>query len=397
MTTYELPSAYGAGDRLRHPIETVCFALVVAQVVYLVASYAHGLWLLAPDGSGIATDFVTVWAAGKMAIAGHAAAAYDWQAQKTVEESAVGHPFAGYYGWPYPPTFLLAAAVISALPYVVAFVVWIFGTFVAYVATIRAITGDRIGYLLAPAFPAVLSNFLVGQNGFLSAALVGGTLTLMNKQPTYAGVLLGLLTYKPHFGVLFPVVLLATGRWRVFITAGTVAVVLAAASWAIFGYDCWLLLLPGVAHTSQALLSDGLADWGKLQTAFGLARTLGASETFAWAAQIAVSLTATVSVVALWRSNVAYEIKAAALATAVLLVTPYLFIYDLAILAVPVAFLFRLSLDGSGSAFEIAGIGLACLLILVFPFVKAPVGFFAVLVVAGLIVRRALAARTISP
>jgi hypothetical protein len=39
-----------------------------------------------------------------------------------------------------------------------------------------------------------------------------------------------------------------------------------------------------------------------------------------------------------------------------------------------------------------AGIGVACLLILIFPFVKAPVGFAAVLVVAALIARRALTA-----
>ena len=37
-----------------------------------------------------------------------------------------------------------------------------------------------------------------------------------------------------------------------------------------------------------------------------------------------------------------------------------------------------------------AGIGLCCLLILIFPFVKAPVGFAAVLVVMALIARRAL-------
>jgi hypothetical protein len=38
--------------------------------------------------------------------------------------------------------------------------------------------------------------------------------------------------------------------------------------------------------------------------------------------------------------------------------------------------------------------GLACLLILILPFVKAPVGFAAVLVVAALIIKRTLAARS---
>ena len=39
--------------------------------------------------------------------------------------------------------------------------------------------------------------------------------------------------------------------------------------------------------------------------------------------------------------------------------------------------------------YELAGIGVACLLVLIFPFVNAPVGFAAVLVVAALVVRRA--------
>ncbi len=79
MATYEMSPAHGAGARLARPVELICFALIVANVVYLADSYVQGLWL-APDGTGIVTDFVTIWAAGQMALAGHAAAAYDWPA-----------------------------------------------------------------------------------------------------------------------------------------------------------------------------------------------------------------------------------------------------------------------------------------------------------------------------
>jgi hypothetical protein len=73
-----------------------------------------------------------------------------------------------------------------------------------------------------------------------------------------------------------------------------------------------------------------------------------------------------------------------------LLATHYLFIFDLVVLAVPLAFLIHLGRMRGFLAHEAAGIGLACLLILIFPLVNAPVGFAAVLVVAVLIVRRAL-------
>ena len=395
MALYEISPAQGAGGRLTRPVELVCFALVVAHATYLATAYLHGIWLVAPDGSGVPSDFVNVWAAGRMVIAGHAVSVYDWPAHKLIEETAIGHPFNGYFGWHYPPTFLFVAAPLSLLPYAVAYAFWVFATFPAYLVAVRAIIVDRIGYLLAAAFPAVLSNFIVGQNGFLTAGLVGGALVLLERQPVWAGVLLGLLTYKPHLGLLFPIALIAGGYWRAFFTAAIVAALMAAASLIAFGADAWQAFVANIGHTSQAFLSEGWADFGKLQTAFGLTRTLGGSEALAWSVQVAVALIAAGAIAALWRSRAAYELKAAALGAGAMLATPYLYTYDLVVLAVPLAFLFRLGRERGFLAHELAGIGLACLLILIFPFVKAPVGFAAVLVVAALIARRAFVSESI--
>jgi arabinofuranan 3-O-arabinosyltransferase len=388
MAVYEMSPASDASGRLARPVELVCFALVVAHATYLATAYLQGIWLVAPDGSGVPSDFVNVWAAGRMVLAGHPVSVYDWPAHKLVEESAIGHAFDGYFGWHYPPTFLFVAAALSLLPYAVAYAFWVFATFPAYLVAARAIIGDRIGYLLAAAFPAVLSNFIVGQNGFLTAGLVGGALVLLERQPLWAGVLLGLLTYKPHLGLLFPIALIAGGYWRTFFTAAIVAALMAAASLIAFGADAWLAFFSNIGHTSQAFLSEGRADFSKLQTAFGLTRTLSGSEALAWCMQGALALATTIAIAALWRSRTRYEIKAAALGAGAMLATPYLYTYDLVVLAVPLAFLFRLGRARGFLAHELAGIGLACLLILIFPFVKAPVGFAAVLVVAALIARR---------
>jgi hypothetical protein len=169
-----------------------------------------------------------------------------------------------------------------------------------------------------------------------------------------------------------------------------VAVLMAVSAWFAFGSDTWQAFFANIGHTSQAFLSDGWADWGKLQTAFGLTRMLGGGETLAWAVQGAVALVAAIAIALLWRSRAAYEIKAAALATGAMLATPYLYTYDLVVLAVPLAFLFRLGRVRGFLPHEMAGIGAACLLVLIFPFVKAPVGFAALLVVAALIARRAI-------
>jgi arabinofuranan 3-O-arabinosyltransferase len=387
MATYEISPVHGAGAKLAHPVELICFALIVVNVVSLIAFCARGLWIgPAPDGTGNVADFVTLWAAGRVALADHAAAAYDWSTLRPVEEGAVGH-FDGYLGWRYPPPFLFVAVALALLPYVSALLVWVFGTFLCYLAAIRAIIGDRVGYFLAVAFPAVLANFMTGQNGFLSASLIGGTLALMERQPVCAGVFLGLLTYKPHLGLLFPIALAAGCHWRVFITAGIVAALMAAASLMAFGTESWQAFFPVIG---DAMYSESLAYWGRLQSAFGLVRLFYDSEAAAWAAQIIMAISAASLVGILWRGRGAYEIKAAALGVGVLMVTPHILTYDLVVLAVPIAFLFRLGRSQGFLKQELAGIGLACLLILIYPFVVAPVGYVAVLVVAILVLRRAL-------
>lgn len=389
MVSVEMSQERATGALLAKPVVLIAFALAVAHAVFLVTFWFDGLWA---DRTGAPSDFIAVWAAGKMASAGHAAAVYQWGAHKLVEQAAVGHPFAGYFGFHYPPTFLFAAVALSMLSYATAFTVWALGTFPAYLIAIRGIVGDRIGYLLAAAFPAVLANFTVGQNGFVTAGLIGGTLILMRQRPIAAGVLLGLLTFKPHLGLLFPIALIAGRQWRVLVAATIVAIAMAAASWLAFGTGTWQAFVGNIGHTSQAFLSDGSADWRKLQTVFGLTRSLGGSEPLAWTLQALVTLAAAGAVALLWRSAVRYEIKAAALGTGLMLATPYLYTYDLVALAVPLAYLFRLGLTRGFLPNELTGIGFACLLVLIFPFVDAPTGFAALLVVAALIGRRALIA-----
>jgi len=390
MAVYEI-APNRAGAPLARPVEFICFALVVAHAAYIAASYWHGTWLIAPDGSGVPSEPVDVWAAGKLAWQGSPAAAYDWPVHKAAEVAAVGHPFQGYFGWHYPPTFLFAAAILSLMPYAAAYVLWVFGTFPLYLAAVRAIVGERVGYLLAAAFPAILGNFIVGQNGFLSAALLGGSLLFVERRPILAGVLLGLLAYKPHLGLLFPIVLAASGHWRVFSAAAVTAIFMALASWIAFGGETWLAFFASIGHTSQAFLSDGWADFAKLQTVFGLTRMLGGSEPLAWTLQACVALSCAAAISLLWRGRAEFDLKAAALGCAALLATPYLYLYDLVVLAVPLAFLFRLGRTHGFAPYELTGIGIASLLVLIFPFVKAPTGLAAVLVVAALIARRVLA------
>jgi len=120
---------------------------------------------------------------------------------------------------------------LARFPYGVAYFGWAAVSFVPYLLVMRAIIGRTFGFLLAAAFRVVFTNALVGQNGFLTASLIGATLCLMPTRPVLSGICLGLLSYKPQYGLLFPIVLVAASQWKVFFTAAAVAVLMAALSW----------------------------------------------------------------------------------------------------------------------------------------------------------------------
>ena len=376
----------------RRLIAVVSLALAFGYGVVLFGSYLQGQFLTDAQGWPIANDFVNVHAAGRLALDGAAASAYDWPLHKAAEVRALGHDFANYYPWPYPPTFLFAAAALALLPYLVAALTWLAATFAAYAAALRTILGDRVGIAFALGFPAAIWNVTAGQNGFLTAALIGGTLGMLERRPALAGLLLGLLTYKPQFGLLFPLVLIAQRRWTTVTVAALVALAMAAASWLAFGSASWQAFAHAMPSTSRAVFAEGAADFSRLQSLFGFVRALGGSALLAWSVQAAGSVATAAIVVWLWRRRAAFELQAAALAAGALLATPYVYIYDLVVLAVAVAFLLRHALQRGLAAAEAAGLAAAGALILMFPYVKTQVGLAAVVIVMMLVVHRAVAA-----
>ena len=146
----------------------------------------------------------------------------------------------------------------------------------------------------------------------------------------------GSLPSKPQFGLLFPLVLIADRRWRTIAVAACVAIVLAVLSWFAFGSASWEAFVHWMPITSRVVLTEGHADWSRLQSLFGLVRSYGGGERLAWTIQAAGSLAVAIAVIGLWRSRAPFDLKAAALAAGTLVVTPYLYMYDLVVLAVAV-------------------------------------------------------------
>ncbi len=389
--TASLSTFKTAGEQASIPpwLVRVCLVLAVANLTLCGVAYFSHWWVYDPNGLGIPTDFVNVWAAGRLVLDGLPAQAYDWDIQKQVEVAKLGQDFVGYFAWHYPPPFLFVASLLAQLPYQAAYIGWVVVSFLPFLVAVRAIVGRDFGYLLALAIPMAFINALVGQNGFLTAALIGGALYLIPVRPVLAGICLGLLTYKPQYGLLFPIALIAAGHWRVFISAAVTAVVLATASWLAFGIESWLAFFHWMPKFSQTFLTEGKAPWWKLQSIFAMVRYFGGSEPLGWAFQWVLTASVAVVMALIWRSRVPYTLKAAALAAGTLLTTPYLFMYDMMVLAIPIAFLIRIGLKTGFRAYELPVLGAVVALICCYMLSGIPTGFGATLAVSALILRRA--------
>lgn len=310
----------------------------------LVGSLVHAVLFggLITDSHGrpLSGDFLAFWSAGQMFASGHAAAAYDPEILHRLQIQDSGQFSATYYPWDYPPLFLFVAFLLAQLPYAAAYISWAVATLAGYGACAKALFRDRDAAIAFGAAPACFAAFIVAQTGLLTAALFGAALLTLNKRPIVSGLLLAALTYKPQFGLLIPVALIAGGHWRTILAAA-----LATAAWILMWLAIDKAVLAGFAHAlvfaSQTYLTHAPGGWHKLQSLYGLLRSLGMGNAWSGAVQGIVAAASFVAVTVAWRSPLSMAMKSAILVLCSLIATPYSFIYDFPILSVAVGFLYR--------------------------------------------------------
>src|SRR6202790_2913660 len=213
------------------------YSLILLAVTAIAGAGWIGLsdGLIDRNGKPLGTDFSNVYAAGTLTWQGRPADAYSPGLQHQAEKAIFGGREVPFYGWHYPPFFFAVAIAVAAVPYAWGLSIWLAASFAAYLAAMRAILPHPETLLIAAAFPAVFVNIGHGQNGFLTAALLGGALHWLDRRPWLAGVLIGLLAYKPQFGVLIPIALLAGGRWSSIAAAVATLAALLAVSFVTLG------------------------------------------------------------------------------------------------------------------------------------------------------------------
>ncbi|HTU11339.1 MAG TPA: glycosyltransferase family 87 protein [Allosphingosinicella sp.] len=310
-------------ERLRLPAMAVALCFLFVAVIALVTIVRDPYQM----------DFISYWAAGRLGIEGQAPLAYDFAAHRAVELQAT---MVGGIPYGYPPAFLFIAAPFALFPYPPAAVAWVVLTWAAYALAVRLWLPRA--YWLAMALPPVLTNAITGQAGFLIAALFVGGMALLPKRPLLGGLLLGLMVVKPQLGLVLPFALAAGREWRGFIGAAAGSLGFLLLGLLVFGlgsYQAWL----GNAGLYSSVVADGLAGWHKMASVYASLRLAGLDATPAWIVQGLVALAAIAACARLWHRHGDWGIRAAALAAATALASPYLFGYDTLLLIVPLAWL----------------------------------------------------------
>ncbi len=334
------------------------YAALVAVIglAALLANWALGAGTVGANGKTIGTDFAGMWTAGRLVLEGRAADAFSPELHFAYQREVLPNPMGEVYGWHYPPFFLAIAAILALFPYLVALAIWQSASLALYIWAMRRIAPPTTATMwLLIGFPAVFVTLGHGHNAFLTAALIGLGLHSLKDRPLLAGLCLGLLAYKPQFGLVLPVVLLAGGHWRAFTAAAATVAAMTAAVTLWLGPGVWTAFISEAAFTRDVILEQGVTGWHKIQSLFSAARSLGAPVELAYLLQGALTISViAITAFACARRADQHDSILALTCIAALIATPYALDYDMMILAPALAFAARRTLATPPDDWEIS-------------------------------------------
>lgn len=339
-------------------------ARVYGTMIALAGLVLVGWMFLVPvPGTAPGGDFLSFYAAGKLALKGAAADAWRPELHEAMQHALVPD-FPDYLAFFYPPPYLLLCLPLALLPLPVALVVWTVTTSGAAALGLMALVRSAGGRSLWPALILFASsgfwlNALVGQNGALSLAILALGFALLDRRPVIAGLVLSLMVIKPQLVIALPFLLAGAGRWRTFGATAAGVAVLGGAALAVFGWDAYGAFFAN-ALAAQSAVTEARVDPALLVSVASALMRAGLPQMVAMLAQGAVAIGCLLIALRWSRHRTGAEL-AALLAALAPLITPYILDYDLVLASLALSFLLgRIMADGA-LPFEKLGLALVLL------------------------------------
>ena len=337
------PFLFALTRRRRAQRITIIAGLMV--LVMLLADTLVSNDIINWQGTWLGGDFLAFYGAGQMALLGEGQSVWEPSLFEAHLQSI--QPFQPYgLTWQYPPTTYFLIMPFALLPYKLAFWLWTIAGLLALVAALRIAGLQSKNLLLMLGAPIVLVAVVQGQNSLFFGALLILALGVPDRRPLLAGLAAGLLTMKPHLGLLIPLAYLAGGYWRSFGMAALSALVLGLAASLFFGFEGWGLFVDSLIRVENNLSQQtGLYPFARMISLYSALGLAGVPATIALAVHgVGVLLLAYV-VAMVWRRQMPLAYKAAITIPATLLISPYSYYYEMVALLFPLMILVKQRYD----------------------------------------------------
>lgn len=330
-------------------IKTSKFILIVGMLAGLLGSlifvYNDSKAFLNGElsrGQVVGRDFLHSWTAVNLANEGKYNDIYNPDllvsySPDEVKKTGVAFNFA------YPPQTLVLLQPLSNFNYITSLVLWsIFGV-LCYVLSSMVLQRKFSNIALVLIAPTTFLNISMGQNGLFTAALLISGLMLLDNKPRLSGILFGILTIKPHLGILIPIALIVGGYKKSFLWAVISTVCIFILSLLVFDievWEAWINNSPWVYAKNFIESGTGLALFMQ-PSPFMSIRLLFNDIEMAWFIQLLSAVFSAGCVIYSFKNSQCLEIKASVLITATYLVSPYIHSYDMAALSMVIIWQIR--------------------------------------------------------
>lgn len=268
----QLPSTNTASHQLIRVslimLPAILYFIIIDQWPYLSDTFSRG--------QIFGRDAHTFWAAGRALLeTGDAQNIYNNIAFTEFKKAITG----GDIGWSpyfYPPPALLTTVLLGLMPYSIALPIYTLIGLAMFLLAIGAPHLKRPTLLLLLVAPMTSFNIIMGQNGLISAALLIGGLRLLAYRPALAGILFGLLAFKPILGLLIPLLLIIRRDWITFLYASLTVIITSLLPVILWGIDVWTLFFTDAIQVQQNMLHHAIGiGMLMIPSAFNSARLLG--------------------------------------------------------------------------------------------------------------------------
>ena len=280
------------------------------------------------------SDFATFYAVGTLVRDGQALQAYD---DHTLSARILAITDADLdLRWLYPPGMLLVTWPTAYFSPAVAYILWLAVGLSGMALLAWRLAPHPLSLILLPFCPVVTYCAITGQVGFFATALAGGGFLSLERRPTLAGFLLGLLALKIQLALVVPFCLLAGRHYRALAAMAVTAALLQIPGLALTGIGGISAFLAG-SPNMLASVSEDQHILDRLPTIYSLLVGASVSHSVALVVQTIACLATIATLWFIWRRTDDLATRSLAWAAGSLLATPFVFDYDLVIFTLPFA------------------------------------------------------------